>query len=159
MKLHWLSGDVNFKKYGGRWISKKLNNGEFDYWLVIELNNLVEQTGTTHANFKYMTMTGAVAPMQITNKKLLNDLIRSHGSFSMPIEGLVDETFSYGAYAHLTELYGNNATNLLKETRKQLDIIELLFGFYMDKQQNGLGATGWDLIKGEVIPNVQKSQS
>ena len=37
MRFSFLSGDMNFTRYGGKWISTRRNNGEFDYYFVIEL--------------------------------------------------------------------------------------------------------------------------
>jgi len=39
MRFKFLTGDVNWETYGGKWVSPKLNNGDFDYWLVLEFVN------------------------------------------------------------------------------------------------------------------------
>lgn len=44
-RFKFLIGDVNWLDYGGKWVSQKLNNGEFDYWLVLELTNMDDACG------------------------------------------------------------------------------------------------------------------
>lgn len=56
----------------------------------------------------------------------------------------------YGVKATLWQQQGNNQTALLKTAREELTAIRMLFGFYMDRQQNMIGNTGWDFIKGEI---------
>ena len=38
MNLKFLTGDINWTEYGGKFVTKKLNNGDFDYWLVLLTN-------------------------------------------------------------------------------------------------------------------------
>jgi len=56
----------------------------------------------------------------------------------------------YGLGAVLFSDSGDNAEELFKIARKECEKIELIFGFYMDKQLNMIGNTGWDFIKGEI---------
>jgi hypothetical protein len=49
MKFKFLTGDINWQTYGGKFISKKLNNGEFDHWLVIEVTNWANAVGEREA--------------------------------------------------------------------------------------------------------------
>ena len=44
VRFTFLSGDCNWSDYGGKWISQKFNNGDFDYWLVRELIPMSEHT-------------------------------------------------------------------------------------------------------------------
>ena len=45
MRFSFLTGDMNFTRYGGKWISTRRNNGEFDYFFVVELLNWRETVG------------------------------------------------------------------------------------------------------------------
>lgn len=49
------------------------------------------------------------------------------------------------------ELYGYNAEELLEQAKHEAELLGgIFFGFQMDKQRNMVGATGWDLLKGNV---------
>ena len=39
----------------------------------------------------------------------------------------------------------------MREARKESQIINSLFGFYMDRVENGIGQDGWQLIAGQDI--------
>lgn len=56
----------------------------------------------------------------------------------------------HGICATLWGADGNNAKQLLIDARNELPKINTLFGFYMDRQQNAIGDSGWEFIKGEI---------
>ncbi len=56
----------------------------------------------------------------------------------------------YGIAATLFQKNGNNAKKLMKAARKELQAINVLFGFYLDKRQNAIGNSGWDFLRGEL---------
>jgi hypothetical protein len=70
---------------------------------------------------------------------------------SMGPEWKALEIVSYGSSARLWGRCGNNKHKLLREARKELKMIQFLFGFAMDRPINALGATGWDWIKGNQL--------
>jgi hypothetical protein len=39
----------------------------------------------------------------------------------------------------------------MKEARKESQLINMLFGFYMDRPENGIGQDGWGLIAGQDV--------
>lgn len=41
---------------------------------------------------------------------------------------------------------------MLTETKAMAERINIMLGFYLDRTQNGMGATGWDFVKGENMP-------
>jgi hypothetical protein len=45
VRFSFLTGDVNWSEYGGKWISQKLYDGARDYWLVKELVNMDDACG------------------------------------------------------------------------------------------------------------------
>lgn len=59
----------------------------------------------------------------------------------------------YGLAANLFEKLGNNKRQLLKEAKQEGLQASVLFGFYVDRQQNAIGATGWDFMRGDIVPN------
>ncbi len=153
-RLRFLSGDVNYLAYGGKWISKKHNNGDFDYWYVVELINMHEATGEEDQP-KYSLSISVVAPSEAPE----NERISAHqscgsdhygGLNEYPIELQVDTLHSYGISASIWVKAGNSFKELWKEGHDELGRISMLFGYYMDRPVNMLGATGWDILKGDI---------
>ena len=146
----FLAGDVNWEEWGGKWISKKLNNGEFDYWLVIELVNMEEATGDTSGG-KYMVTLSAVSPEQA--KDHLEHAFETYGQKYSPKasnEEKVEVLHGYGVSASLWNDMGDDADDLIEKAKKEAEKSETLFGFYMDKPENRIGDTGWDFIRGDT---------
>jgi hypothetical protein len=151
MRFKFLSGDVNFREYGGKWISKKLNNGDFDYWMVIELINMNEHD--PNAPFTYWVILSAVSPDEA--KDQLESCCSCYGYELSEItddEMKVEVLHGCGVSSPLWDSSGENYKKLMKGARKQARMAETLFGFYMDRPKNLMGATGWDVIKGDLIP-------
>ena len=39
MRFRFLTGDVNYVRDGGCFISDRQNNGDFDFWVVMDIRN------------------------------------------------------------------------------------------------------------------------
>jgi hypothetical protein len=158
MKFAFLTGDVNWLNYGGKWISPKLNNGDFDYWIVMELINMDDACGRDNeGQAKYHVSLAAVSPSQAGEH--LNRALDSCGIGPQHQGGVfvnvsevmaVEALHSYGVSAPLWQSGGNNARKLLREASKQAQMTNMLFGFYMDAPKNKIGTTGWEAIKGDL---------
>jgi hypothetical protein len=61
MRYKFLTGNVNWQEYGGKFISPKQNNGDWNYWLVMEVINWHDATGD-ETKPKYYVTVSAVAP-------------------------------------------------------------------------------------------------
>ena len=151
IKFKFLSGDKIWQTYGGKWISQKCNNGEFNYWLVLELINMHEAIGD-EGQTKYNISIHAVSPELIDIVKM-NSLL---ADYNIPADKIDDELkvmalSNYGIAAYLWDTKGNNYKQLFKLAHKEAQLINGLFGFYMDKRENRIGQTGWDLIQGQDI--------
>lgn len=46
--------------------------------------------------------------------------------------------------------------DIIRELRRKADNSNFLFGFMMDRPENGMGATGWDMIKGNCYPSKEE---
>lgn len=159
-KFSFLTGDTNYQQYGGKFISQKFNNGDWDYWLVIEVINMYDAVGEREAKEnnggKYCISLMAVSP-QAAGKENLEDAFECCGFNESQNEQLknnlliqVQVLSDYGIQAQLWTKSGNNLKNLLKECKKEAQLVEFLFGFYMDKPENMIGNTGWDFISGNI---------
>lgn len=163
MKFKLLSGDVNWKDYGGKFVSKRLNNGEFDYWLVLDVVNMHEATGDETLD-KYHIAIQAVSP-QAAGENNVNKAVSSAGFSDEALESewaqsdlfKVECLSEYGIFAVLWQASGNNINALLKQARKESAIIESMFGFYMDRPKNRIGQNGWQLIAGQDVQDYLKS--
>ena len=63
-----------------------------------------------------------------------------------------------GLYAPLWNKSGNNLKKLLSEANERLQIIYIMFGFFMDKHVNMIGDTGWDWIAGDIGASMRRWQ-
>lgn len=154
MRFTFLTGDVNWLQYGAKWVSPKQNNGDFDYWLVIEFNNMDEACGRDNKGQpRYNVSLSAVSPAQAGQKNLDSAFecsgVPEGDCRSNPIVQ-VECLHGYGIHAHLWQSSGSNAHSLLREARKQARAASSLFGFYMDGPKNKIGTTGWEAIKGDL---------
>lgn len=137
-------------------ISQKLNNGDWDYWLVIDVVDWIEAVGKDEASAKWHVQLAAVAPDAVNDKEKQAAL----ECLSMEPEDehwddpnfAVEILYTYGISAFLWQLSGDNLRHLLilakDEARTQGD---LFFGFAMDQPQNAIGTTGWEAISGNLL--------
>lgn len=158
IRFKWLSGDVNDLLYGGKWVSSKQNNGEFDYWFVIELVNMWDATGNEKQDKYYVTL-GAVAPAEVGQKEW-DSALSCVGVDDKPVDVLaqVEILHDYGTYAVLGQWSGSNTRRMLAVARKRARRAEFFFGFYMDRPQNMIGTTGWDAIKGDILAPLGRKE-
>lgn len=156
MKFKFLTGDVNWQQYGGKFISKRLNNGDFNYWLVMDVTNMWDATGDEEQD-KYHVSIQAVSP-EAAGQDKVNHAFGSAGYSDEQLTEAennpiwqVEALSSYGIFAVLWQQSGNNINDLMQQARKESDLIQMLFGFYMDRPENGLGQDGWQLIRGQDV--------
>jgi len=163
MKFTFFTGDYNWQTYGGKFISKKLNNGDFDYWLVMSVINMHDATGDENQE-KYNVNVCVIAPSELSEKELdsalsccgfeesKDELIEKYGA-TILVEAISD----YMGGAVIFDESGNNLKKLMKDARKESDLMgSFLFGFAMDKYQNRIGSTGWDLLKGDILAGLNR---
>lgn len=147
----------------GKYVSKKFNNGDWDYWLIMDVVDMHDATGEEDQP-KYNVSIQAVSP-QAVGKPKVNQAMSSCGFSDEDIEKhendplfQVEALSDYGIYASLWNKSGDNIKVLLKDAHKETELINMLFGFYMDRPGNGIGQNGWDLIAGQDIRDYFKSR-
>lgn len=135
-------GDITY-------IGRKDNNGEFDWYPVIRLQEKTEgQPG-------YWIDLLVVSPDETPDEEKRRAF--ECCSLEHKAEHSEDETLyaliTYGIYARVWGSEGTNKQQLMKEARRELSLLRMLFGFYMDRPVNRIGASGWDAIRGDIIPS------
>jgi hypothetical protein len=153
-KFKMLSGDTDWKRYGAKFVSKRLNNGDFDYWMILEVTNMHEATGDEDLE-KYCVTLTAVSPESVSQENI-DSVLSCYGFSDEEIEALdqsplflVEALSDYGIFAVLWQGTGNNIRQLMKTAHEEAFLSSRLFGFYMDRSMNMIGQTGWDLIAGK----------
>lgn len=160
MKFRFLTGDVNWLAYGGKWVSSKQNNGDFDYWLVLDFVNMEEACGSDNdGKPKYHVELCAVSPHEAGETGLAS----AFECCGVPEDAKqnplcqVEALHSYGISAHLWQADGKNAHKLLREAKRQAQMVNGLFGFFMDRTENRIGSTGWEFIKGDLNSGLART--
>jgi hypothetical protein len=136
-----------------KWISPRLNNGDWDYWLVIELMDWYDTVGKNESPAHYHVNLSVVVPSQapaLTMAQLVKDL---PDSLCDNIHAIVEALHSYGLGAPIWQENGNKSKALLTACKRFANMeASLLFGFIMYRPINAVGATEWDWIKGRTMP-------
>lgn len=161
MKLKFLTGDINWREYGAKWISPRQHNGDWQYWLVVEFINWEDATGEKANGKKYAVTISAISP-EAAGVDNLHKAAECCGIDEIPEddEAKVQLLSDYGVQAQLTVFDGNNANELMNQARKECEIIvHLMFGLRMDRYVNRIGATGWDAIKGDVLAGLRRNNN
>jgi hypothetical protein len=132
-------------------ISKKLNNGDWDYYLAIKimyLDSYMTESEVRNVG-KYSVELLAVSPAAAGSDNVNKAL---DGYDGIKITELVkcEALIQYGISACLFDATGNDLNELKAEAFKQADIIPSMFGFYMDRPLNAIGNDGWDFISGNI---------
>lgn len=161
MHFRLLTGDVNWRDYGGKFISRKLNNGDFDYWLVMEIVNWPEAIGEREASelgATYNVTLSAVSPAE-AGADNLRSAMQCCGIDETPTDPItqVELLHEYGISSPVWSENGNNLRRLMRESRRHADTMgDMLFGFAMDAPKNRLGTTGWECLRGDILAPLRR---
>jgi len=161
IKFKWLTGDIDYHEYGGKWYSNTLGKGRFDeneetekaeMCYVMEIINMHYATGETDIN-KYNVAIHAVAPHLLSDEQ--KESACKSACEETPFDELdwnyqVELAYEHGISAPVFNIGGNNYKKLLAEAKTEIQREDFLFGFMMDRPVNAIGNTGWDAIKGEI---------
>jgi hypothetical protein len=155
VRFKFLTGDSDYTTYGGKWISNVQNNGEFDYYFVIELINWRESVGERDApKEKYNVSLSVVSPQQAGEQNIKtafecggldNEMLSNAQSPLAEIQ--VEALHAYAGGVPIWSANGNNFAVLMKQAHEEAGNASCLFGFYLDKIVNGIGETGWERLK------------
>lgn len=168
-RFRFLTGDGNWQQYGGKFISQRLSNGEFDYWMVIEVMNWEDVVGEREAKeigSKYNVALYSVSPQE-AGEEQLQSAFRCCGLLDNGDDASTEELrkrsdvqveclSSYGVQALLWQANGNNIKRLMRDAKQQAMIAESLYGFYMDRAQNAIGSSDWEMQRGDLLAPLDR---
>ena len=150
-------------------ITKMLNNGDWNYFLIVHIIDLLEFDVTIENNKRYLAEIDAVSREAAKDK--WSDFARQYedlekfSSFEELLAAKVKycdtskswneqtiacELCQYGLAATLWQFVSMNKRTVSTEANILLAQINMLFGFFMDKPINLIGDTGWDFIAGNI---------
>lgn len=145
-------------------ISKKFNNGQFDYYLVRQIRDMSEFLGgETYAEHKkkygrWVVEVSCVSP-QMYSKKNRDGALHFGGEVeemdwdNLSVERQIEMIVYYSGGVPFASTSGNNLAEACNEVSTEARRANFLFGFAMDRPVNRIGADGWDWIKGECRPH------
>lgn len=137
---------------------KTFNFGDFDLKFFIRVMHTAEWDREWAEQGQYHVSLGAVSPQAAKDTDTHATYGMSKADYdALPEDGKAEMLIEAGVVATFDQWQGNNLNKLLKEARKVAIIAETFFGFYMDKHQNKIGATGWEFIRGEYNPKKQQA--
>jgi hypothetical protein len=165
MRFSFLTGDVDYTTYGGKWISTRQSNGEFDYYFVIELLNWRETVGEREAPPEtYNVSVSVVSPQEAQDKigaaldccGITEAMLRTATENGYRDSVLVEALYNYGTHTPVWSGNGNNWRALMREARQEARQCEFLFGFYLDRPVNRIGTTGWEALRGDLTSALDR---
>jgi hypothetical protein len=133
------------------WMSPELNHGDwpFRYFIRIRYTSHWDpewaELGEYYAEIMAVSIVAAEKVLPSVAEEWGMSLEEfNKGSDEAKYIALVDR----GTSARLFARQGTNMRKLLREAKHELPAIDFMFGAHMDKQQNQVGARGWDFIAG-----------
>jgi hypothetical protein len=150
-RFTFLVGDYRWQEHGGTWISQKLNNGDWDYWLVMELWSWRQVVPVEDAPAKYHVSLAVVSPEAAGDEKTRKatewlDVDWAQITDAMKVEALYAE----GIRGDIWDADGNNYRELMRECRREARMAQAVLGFYLDRRVNMIDNDGWDAVRGQI---------
>jgi len=153
----FLTGDVNYVDYGGKWIRQV---SEYRYH-VIELVNMVDACGSD-ATFTYCVDLSEIDLEEVTDENIKSALscvgLSLNEAFRYGPLALVEALHSYGCKAPMGDFCGNNWRKHMKEARalsRELDDPSA-HAERMNRPVNRIGATAKEYMKGDMRSAVMR---
>ena len=127
---------------------KEFDTGEMKYRLIIEI---VENPDSKD---EYLGILSVVKSPKYLPTKIRKSVAETS---CVEVKNLTyTDLYYYGLNATVASNKGNDPSKLLDELSKQAPAITGLLGFFLDKPQNAVGATGWDLLIGNIMGKLGK---
>lgn len=148
-KFHFLTGDINFTLYGGKWYRKVSGT----CYHVIELINMWEATGEEDQN-KYHVSLAEIELQNIPTHEIESAWASCGWDESRKPENalqVVEAVHDYGCYAPMGNYNGNNYKNLLKQAKEESYLLDNsdYHSQQLNRPVNMLGSTALEYSQGD----------
>lgn len=163
VRFKFLTGDVNWREYGGKFISQKLHHkdedGEFDYVIVKEFipweGKQYDDCEPYAQGVVYM-----VAPDLVPGETKLSAIrfsgFEGYDETKFDFEMWVDIIQSYGTAGPVGSFEGTPQQVLREMNKRAQDVVDNTL-HYIGQEANKIGATVLDFMKGDTIPWLKSS--
>jgi len=134
-------------EHENRWISQKLTEGEFNYYLVLEIISLKYNPG-------YMVGLSIVSPDQL--KKYNPDIVQKKWNkniFSDEIK-LAEALYFAGIHVIIISQYGLHRQKLLEMVQEKIPTAIESVNYYMNQIVDTVDITGWELLSGKTLCDI-----
>lgn len=165
MKFKFLTGDIDWITYGGKFVSKRLDSGLFHYWLVLDFINLEEMGAQDDEDdATYHCAVQAVAPdllgfdkidellAQMDREWLQQWYYRQSESNRMLL--LLEEASTYGYYGLCHYEEGNDWRRVIVDAKKRAAHVAQYPWSYWSQIANGIGSSVYDVMSGNLMAGI-----
>jgi len=160
IKFKFLSGDKNWKEYGGTWISQPFDSSEFEYYFIRNIINWNEHASEIEVKRlgKHNVSLWVVAPSQYKNTDAVMQSMGLEEWNSLPEFQKAGFIHEYGGGVRIWDENGNDPKKLFQQAQLEAQICNMMtLGDILSRYQNKLGATGLDFLQGEVFPESMRN--
>jgi len=152
-----ICGHPDYAAEGTKMVSKFTIDSDWPVYLMIEVVDWLDATGDEDKP-EWVVILSAVAPEAVSEENMkrafdccgfdLADLEEEseEDALYMTLEAL----HSYGIKAPIGEFWCNEPDPAVKVAMREAVAVRGLFGFFMDRQVNAIGNTGWHFLQGEI---------
>lgn len=159
MKWSFLSGDVNWEDYGGKFVSGPMTDSDYPVWYVIDVVNMHDACGRD-ATSEYCVELSVVSP-GFAGEDGLRQAAESWSLTPDEVgDGLmaIEVLHSYGLKAVVWSGDGDQLKPLLREAKRFAKTdLSIFFGFILDRPTNGVGTTGWEAMAGDLESGITRT--
>lgn len=143
-------------------VSPEINHGDFPFRFMVHIEYMGYHSEEVEREVgKYCVSLKVVSPTEAKKTDAYDKALESFGWTPEQVQkyGQLAEyemLLEYGIAAHLWQGCSNNLRDLMRQCRSKLNECDTLFGFAMDRAENAVGTTGWDMVKGDVLAPLHR---
>ena len=150
MAENWIeTGEYTFET------ENTFNNGEFDYKFVISMIDMDNACGDVSKG-KFMGNLSVVKSPKSIPKKEIKQVAKSMGVKESKVT--YADLAEYGICANVENMLGDDYDKVVEILKEKISIINMMFGFFMDRPLNSIGSTGWDFLNGDILAGMKKNK-
>lgn len=157
LKFSFFTGDADFLRYGGRWLSNEQKSAGERFFFGICLENWEDLSGEPGPNGETYNLSLVIIPhpLEVSQDRLRNAL----GFYELPeepsVEMMADALWNWGIFCPIEEINTSNWRAGMRQLRKVAK--ELDYRKAMDLQPvNKIGQTGRERIEGDTISCLKR---